>query len=311
MKQQHPTALNHRNEKGQFLKGIAPANKGNLTGMRFGNLLVIREDARRIPKRVFYLCRCDCGKEKIVEGTKLSSGHTKSCGCLRNRIKNIAGERFGRAIAINHLGFNKFGIAVWLCKCDCGTIFHAPVNGLSTGQNKSCGCLRLDRIRESALRNRADLTGKIFGKWTVMSRGKKYLTHNGNRAGYFWKCRCECGKEKMVHEASLKNGDSASCGCVNHVLPENMYSTKRTDAEKLRIYRKFLTNAAVRALLRGNGWLNSEITEEIINIKRQQIIMKRTLKQFKKWRKENESDYSVIHGQQHKDETVNEGNRRG
>jgi hypothetical protein len=43
MKQQHPTALNHRNEKGQFLKGIAPANKGNLTGMRFGNLLVICE----------------------------------------------------------------------------------------------------------------------------------------------------------------------------------------------------------------------------------------------------------------------------
>jgi hypothetical protein len=31
--------------------------------------------------RVSWLCRCICGTETVVTGTKLRSGHTKSCGC--------------------------------------------------------------------------------------------------------------------------------------------------------------------------------------------------------------------------------------
>jgi hypothetical protein len=50
----------------------------------------------------------------------------------------------------------------------------------------------------------------------------------------------------------------------------------------------------------------SEITPELIEVTRQRIIMKRTLKQLKEWRKEHESDRDVISGKQRKDETVNE-----
>ena len=35
-----------------------------------------------------WLCRCDCGKEKIVLGTHLKSGSTKSCTCLRTELKS-------------------------------------------------------------------------------------------------------------------------------------------------------------------------------------------------------------------------------
>ena len=55
--------------------------------------------------------------------------------------------------------------------------------------------------------------------------------------------------------------------------------------------------------------LGSAITPETIELKRQQIIMKRTLKQLKEWRKEHESDRDVISGEQREDETVNEINR--
>ncbi|MFH1999109.1 MAG: hypothetical protein ABIK28_05470 [Planctomycetota bacterium] len=47
------------------------------------------------------------------------------------------------------------------------------------------------------------------------------------------------------------------------------------------------------------------ITSETIEIKRQQITMKRTLKQFKKWREENESNRKVISGEQCEDVPVN------
>lgn len=52
-----------------------------------------------------------------------------------------------------------------------------------------------------------DLTGKKYGKWTV----EHFSFRKGN--GYYWLCRCECGKTKNVRSADLKNGKSKSCGC--------------------------------------------------------------------------------------------------
>ena len=55
-----------------------------------------------------------------------------------------------------------------------------------------------------------DLTGKRFGFWIVLSRGIN------NKSGQVqWKCRCECGMDKLVTANSLRSGNSTSCGC-NH-----------------------------------------------------------------------------------------------
>jgi hypothetical protein len=53
-----------------------------------------------------------------------------------------------------------------------------------------------------------DVTGKIFGKLTAMhvSRYKKDW-------GFWWKCKCACGKETDVRVGSLLNGHTKSCGC--------------------------------------------------------------------------------------------------
>jgi hypothetical protein len=53
----------------------------NLTGQKFGNLTVIRE-SHQVGKVIFWVCQCDCGKETIVRRCHLTSGHTRSCGCL-------------------------------------------------------------------------------------------------------------------------------------------------------------------------------------------------------------------------------------
>ena len=39
----------------------------------------------------YYLCRCDCGTEKVVQGNSLRTGRSKSCGCLTG---DSARERF-------------------------------------------------------------------------------------------------------------------------------------------------------------------------------------------------------------------------
>lgn len=53
-----------------------------------------------------------------------------------------------------------------------------------------------------------DLTGKKFGRLTVLGLGESL------RKVLRWDCRCECGGKALVHGASLKSGNTQSCGCV-------------------------------------------------------------------------------------------------
>lgn len=52
------------------------------TGKRYGKLTIIELDTKNTSKNAYWKCRCDCGTLLSVEGTKLRSEHTQSCGCL-------------------------------------------------------------------------------------------------------------------------------------------------------------------------------------------------------------------------------------
>ncbi len=57
----------------------------DITGKKFGKLLVIRED-HRYKKRIYWLCKCDCGNKHVVTGHALKNGSSKSCGCAHYSI---------------------------------------------------------------------------------------------------------------------------------------------------------------------------------------------------------------------------------
>ncbi len=57
---------------------------GITIGDRFGRYTVIAELPRRIVRN--WLCRCDCGTERSVGHSNLTSGHSKSCGCLQREL---------------------------------------------------------------------------------------------------------------------------------------------------------------------------------------------------------------------------------
>lgn len=54
-----------------------------MSGKRFGMLLVLGYDGRNKWGRANWKCQCDCGNEAIVDGNHLRSGDTQSCGCAR------------------------------------------------------------------------------------------------------------------------------------------------------------------------------------------------------------------------------------
>lgn len=60
-----------------------------------------------------------------------------------------------------------------------------------------------------------NLTGDVFGRWTVLGFAGRLMTAGGVENGATrWLCRCECGKERVVNYAALRGGVSRSCGCL-------------------------------------------------------------------------------------------------
>lgn len=70
--------------------------KNDLTGIVFGRLTAIREDADRSCGKVSWVCACECGNEKSVAAQSLLRLHTKSCGCLRREIMRDSHTKHGK-----------------------------------------------------------------------------------------------------------------------------------------------------------------------------------------------------------------------
>ena len=62
----------------------------DLTGLRFGKLIVIKRVGSDKDGRAQWLTVCDCGTESVKIGKLLLNGHCKSCGCgeYENRLKS-------------------------------------------------------------------------------------------------------------------------------------------------------------------------------------------------------------------------------
>ena len=62
----------------------------DLVDHRYGRYTVIRR-AESKGGHTRWLCRCDCGTEKVVAGHSLRCGDSKSCGCLQREIAMAKG----------------------------------------------------------------------------------------------------------------------------------------------------------------------------------------------------------------------------
>jgi hypothetical protein len=75
--------------------------KNDLTGKRFAHLFVIgRAENSPNSTQPRWLCKCDCGREKIVWGNGLYTGSTKSCGCSTKALLRCTSAKPGAALRI-------------------------------------------------------------------------------------------------------------------------------------------------------------------------------------------------------------------
>jgi hypothetical protein len=185
----------------------------DLTGVRFGRLIVLERGVNNNHNNITWKCKCDCGIEKYIEGQSLRGGKTNSCGCLHREVLgrletpnmiDITGNKYGRLTVIKITDKRKNNNIMWRCKCDCKnqTIIDVRGSDLKSGKTKSCGCIR----EEIAI---GDLVGQKFGRLYVLRECDKIK----GRISYT--CRCDCdGKEVNVVGKNLASGSTKSCGCL-------------------------------------------------------------------------------------------------
>lgn len=193
----------------------------DLTGQIFGN---VRVDSRapnyRMNKRtslVMFNCTCLlCGNQFVARATNLKSGNTTSDGCTNKegvskaQLHDLTGQKFGKLTVIQRAPdkIRKDGQKrpKWFCKCDCGKTVSVLADSLTTGQTRSCGCIRKEL---AAVRYVENLAGQTFGSLRVLERAEN-VDNNLHTA---WLCQCVCGNKVVVRSACLKNGTNQSCGC--------------------------------------------------------------------------------------------------
>ena len=66
------------------------SKKIDMTGQRFGKLLVSAPAPSNAAGQARWVCQCDCGQTITTLGHSLRGGHCQSCGCTRNeKITNL------------------------------------------------------------------------------------------------------------------------------------------------------------------------------------------------------------------------------
>ena len=100
-------------------------------------------------QKVYWICQCECGNIKSISADKLRSKETQSCGCLQKErsseanFKDITGQQFGFLVPLYPLEARKWGKRIWHCKClNCGKETDVIHSYLTTGEVKSCGCIK-------------------------------------------------------------------------------------------------------------------------------------------------------------------------
>lgn len=113
-------------------------------------------------------------------------------------LPNLIGQRFGKLV-VEAQEETANGNRRWRCKCDCGKLHISTTGNLRSGHTTDCGCVKSP-----------DLTGRVFGKLTVLGRSDTYGSR-GQRKTRLWECQCECGAITYKATDTLTNSDVSMC----------------------------------------------------------------------------------------------------
>lgn len=126
---------------------------------------------------------------------------------MPRKPEHLDGMKFSRltVVSISEKKTN-YNRKLYECKCECGNTVYATAAELKRGDKKECSyCMSISHSK--------DLTGKTFGRLTVVKRAAPPSSRS-KTSTWYWACKCECGKVIIVSTNALTSGNTRSCGCL-------------------------------------------------------------------------------------------------
>lgn len=155
----------------------------NLVGQKFGRLTVVRRDHQpHNTRHMRWLCKCTCGKSKVIMGHSLRTGATTSCGCWRSEYQAEKAKGRGHTLPKSipfvtkndlgilevlawHPGSRPFAIAQYLDQRD--KWGNAITGGI---------CYALKKLARMGYIVRG--AAPVNHSWTLTEKGELYLSQN-------------------------------------------------------------------------------------------------------------------------------------
>lgn len=181
-----------RNLKSGHIKSCGRKHRAlvtDLSGKEFVDLKVVE----RAPNKraadgttyVMYKCVCKCGNTIVARASGLTSGNTTSCGICSRSCSNmgkgvidITNKEFGywKVIGKSRTIVEPRGrkVILWKCRCRCGEIREIRAGTLKSGLSLSCGCHKMEVLREKAVQG--------FG----ISKAEKFVSDWLSSQGFYY-----------------------------------------------------------------------------------------------------------------------------
>lgn len=132
-------------------------------GDKYNRLTVIEYDST-VNRRKYYKCKCECGNEVIVNSSHIRMGNIKSCGCLQkenigkyNSKRSVKiGQKYNRLTVVEFSHIDNNNSKWYKCICECGNTAIVKGSYIKNGITKSCGCAKIDAVREWGKKHRGE-----------------------------------------------------------------------------------------------------------------------------------------------------------
>ncbi len=113
--------------------------------------------------------------------------HTRKITVQIVPVQDFIGRRFGRLVVLSFIGLRQAGTKnrrrFWECLCDCGEIIERHTQCLTSGNTKSCGCLKRhqDKSRKRPIKHGMNGTSEYHCWQGMLAR-----CHNTNHRVYHY-----------------------------------------------------------------------------------------------------------------------------
>ena len=147
------------------------------------------------------------------------------------------GKRYGKLTILEVWRDYENKVTYAKAKCDCGNIIKTKLKYITSGDKKSCGCLK-PGVKKLESKNMISLSGFKIGKITVTTPSDK-RSSNGS---VMWNYICECGGTGTACVSDIKRGQITSCGCKKAEHRVSKYETFVEDIltnKKIKFIKEF------------------------------------------------------------------------